>query len=92
MPQNYISRRLTRKLHGSEICVVVVMRLKKDESAASQEASGQTGYEWLGRPGKGRKRWGFSLPHCWPSRDRAAVALCSLMHDAHHGYVVQMQN
>lgn len=54
MPQNYISRRLTRKLHGSEICVVVVMRLKKDESAASQEASGQTGYEWLGRPGKGR--------------------------------------
>ncbi len=95
MPQNYFSRRLTRRLRGSEICVVMVMEeeAQQDEIASSQEASGQMGYERLGRPGKDRKRWGFSLPHCCPPRDWASL-LChsALQPDARRPPRVQMQN
>lgn len=95
MPQNYFSRRLTRRLRGSEICAAMVMEeeAQQDESASSQEASGQMGYERLGRPGKDRKRWGFSLPHCCAPRDCAAL-LChsALQPGARRPPRVQMQN
>lgn len=75
MPQNYISRRLTRRLRDSNICAMMVMEeeAQQDESAASQETSGQMDYERLERPGKDRKRWRVSSPYGWPPPDRVTL-------------------